>query len=55
MTLMQQNTLLEATSIPPTTSVDNSFIFVFEQSALLQKCMHLQAVNKQALKDFFKH
>lgn len=34
--LMQQNTLLEALSIPPTTSADTSFTFIFEETALLQ-------------------
>lgn len=46
MILMQQNTLLEAISIPPTTSVDTSFIFIFEETALLQKCMHM-ATSRQ--------
>lgn len=36
MILMQQNTLLEALSIPPTTSADTSFTFIFEETALLQ-------------------
>lgn len=56
--LMQQNTLLQATSIPPTTLVDTGFIFIFKETALLQKLHahgYFQAANEQALQDFFKH
>lgn len=47
--LMQQNTLLEATSIPPTTLIDSGFIFIFKETALLQKLHahgYFQAANE---------
>lgn len=47
---MQQSkwALLEALPTPPTTSFDTSFIFIFEETALLQKCMHM-ATSRQRM------
>lgn len=46
MILMQGTTLKEAISIPYTTSVNTSFIFIFQGIALLQKYMHM-ATSRQ--------